>query len=671
MSLLVDRLRGASAPSDAARAWAAALDALALPRDARVGLYLPLADLLDATVATLACGLVAVPLSLRLGPRPLAYHLEEAGVSTLLTATEHLATVRAAEALAPTRPLVIDLASWDRHASARPVVRERAARDEAFVSHAPEIPGGLPIGLVHDHEATLTAAEGVADALSLDTSDVLTVDLPLWEGALVLAIAARLRGARVAADAARDTTVLVTRARDAAASATRLLDGHAPLRAVIGVGPLAHGAVRDLSRRAPRIELASVLVVRELPLWLRLDRLAPAEAGRLVPGTLRGLEPGLEGEAITVRGEALPRARAGADLGGRIALEAGRLVSHDRGARDARGAIVLAAPSPERTALDVLDAHLPPLSTSAHSLREAVARRDLPYPIGCGRGASIALELGLKPMLRELIAVPDLETARARFERDGFAVEISPMVVGATHDGWLGRPESREGTARDAGDDRRPVYVGHDRARLRQAVEAELARTLEGARTLGLLLGYPACCVEAFVSAGSDRRAQRLWAAAAGRTEGPFAARLNALDHAVFSYVSWFPCRFDCAPSLALADALATEIERRHPELVRAIDRALGAPRLVLAPEVQLVIEGSVRGRSLARVKALRAGACDRDPRVRVDPRESDVTARALAWLAGSETMGIQAGALVVDGAARALPLEAPLPLLLPFAPRA
>ena len=668
MSLLVDRLLGASTPSDAGRAWAA-LDTVALPRDARVGLYLPVTELLDATVATLACGLVAVPLSLRLGARPLAYHLEQASVSAVLARTEHLDTVRAAEALAPEGTQVIDLASGKHHTSTRVVARERAAHDDAFVSHAPEIPGGLPIGLVHDHEATLIAAEGVADALSLDTSDVLTIDLPLWEGALVLAIAARLRGARVAADAARDTTVLVTRARDAAASATRLFDRDAPLRAVIGVGPLAHGAVRDLSRRAPRLELASALVVRELPLWLRLDRLAPAGGGRLVPGALAGLALELEGDAVVVRGRALPRAIRAVDLAGRIALEPGRLVSHDRGARDARGAIVLAAPSPERTALDVLDAHLPPLPTSAHPLREAVARRDLPYPIGCGRGASIALELGLKPMLRELIAVPDLDAARTRFERDGFAVEISPMVVGATHDGWLGRPESREGTARDAGDDRRPVYVGHDRERLRQAVEAELARTLEGARTLGLLLGYPACCVEAFVSAGRDRRAQRLWAAAAGRTEGPFAARLNALDHAVFSYVSWFPCRFDCAPSLALADALATEIERRHPELVRAIDRALGAPRLVLAPEVQLVIEGSARGRSLASV--LRAGACDRDPRVRVDPRETDVTARALAWLAGSETIDVQAGALVVDGAARALPLEAPLPLLLPFAPRA
>lgn len=672
-SELVERLLAKTPDVSRVQTWARALRERSVPAGARVGLHLPLDALLDAAVASLACGAVVVPLSLRLEARPLAYHLNDAGAVAIATCADRRARVEAARALAPVCAEVIELEAIAIEASGgrRLVPEPRADGDPAFLSHAPEIPGGLPIGLVHDHGATLAAAQALLEALSLEANDTVHVELPLWEGALLVALAVRLAGATLAHDEhAPSTTVLVCRARDASATAARHLARGAPLRAVIGVGALAFGAMRDLVHRAPWIDVASALVVRELPLWLSLELLARSDrAPRLVPGPLRGLTLDLEGDAITVAGDALPRPPTTPEAAARVALHGGRLISHDRGARDPRGTISAAMASPERTALDVLDAHLP-LLVSASPWREHVARRDLPYPIGCGRGASIALELGLKPMLRELIAVPELDAARARFERDGFAVEISPMVVGATYDGWLGRPASREGAARDAGADRRPVYVGRDRARLREAIEAELSRTLEGARALGALLGYPACCVEAFVSAGRDRRAHRLWAGAAARTEGRFEARLDVLDHAVFSYVSWFPCRFDCAPSLALADALAEALEARHPELVRAIDRALGAPRLVLAPEVQLVLAGSLGAEGIT-IASMRAAACDRDPRAHADAREADVTARALAWLADARTLSVRDATLVVDGAARTLPLEAPLPLLLPFVPRA
>lgn len=322
----------------------------------------------------------------------------------------------------------------------------------------------------------------------------------------------------------------------------------------------------------------------------------------------------------------------------------------------------------ERSALEVLDATLPALPSGSPWLVRA-ASRDLDYPTGCGRGASIALEAGLKPMLRELIAVPDLEDARARFESVGLHVEVSPLVFGPTADGWLGRPASREETRRSPAEDRRPLYVGPDRDLLTRAVRAEVSRTLDGARELGLLLGYPRCCVEAFVEHATDRRAHRLWARALERTaSGRLDARLNVLDHAIFSYVSWFPCRFDCDASLRLADALAAIVEVRHPGFVSLIDRVLQAPRLVLAPELQLTVEGATEG-GLVRVRSLRATATDRDPRVRVDARETELAARALAFLDGAQTLAVRDGALRVDGASRPLPLEPPLPLLFPFAP--
>ncbi|MBN8615823.1 MAG: hypothetical protein J0L92_34840, partial [Deltaproteobacteria bacterium] len=396
-----------------------------------------------------------------------------------------------------------------------------------------------------------------------------------------------------------------------------------------------------------------------LPLWLATTTLArSADArprlrdGALAGITLRG------GASLAVRGEAIPRDFH--DATGPFVD--GWLVSQDLDDDAAIGSAIVPA---DRAALDVLDAHLVPREASAAHLARVRERR-LPHPLGRGRGASIALEAGLKPMLRELIAVNDLESARARFEADGWRVEVSPLVFGPTHDGWLGRPESRAGTPRPSSLDRQPMYVGRDRARLREAIDAERAHTLEGARALGALLGYPSCCVEAFVSHVADRRAVRLWASAAERTPpDAFAARLAITDPNTFAYVSWFPCRFDCVPSIALADALAEIVAREHPDFVRLLDDALGAPRLVLAPEVQLRLQ---RDGDEERVLGTRVFS---DPRAPGDPREEAIAARAIALVERARTLSLARGALLIDGARVPIPFDPPLPLLLPFRPRA
>jgi hypothetical protein len=170
-------------------------------------------------------------------------------------------------------------------------------------------------------------------------------------------------------------------------------------------------------------------------------------------------------------------------------------------------------------AFDLLDALLPPLRADS-PWRDHVRERPRDYPLGCGRGASLAFEAALKPMLRELLEESSIESARARFEHAGFVTELSPLAFGPTRDGWLGTFESRAEAAGDRSRVRRPLYVGRVRSTLREAIDAEVARTADGARTLGRLLGYPRCCVEAFVVA-PDRRASRLWAAAAARKRSP------------------------------------------------------------------------------------------------------------------------------------------------------
>jgi hypothetical protein len=317
----------------------------------------------------------------------------------------------------------------------------------------------------------------------------------------------------------------------------------------------------------------------------------------------------------------------------------------------------------DRTASAWLTDVLPtPDPAVAARLEPLVRERPVAYPLGSGQGSELALRAGLRPMMRELIHVGALEASIARVERAGLVCEVSPLVLGATHDGWLKRAPTPDGS-----EDRRPLYVGRDRAALRAAIDAELARTDDGTRALGALLGYPRCCVEAFVGVSRERRAQELWAAAWARTEGRPAPRLDVLDLSVFSLVPWYPCTFVCAASVVFADAMAALIERVDAAFLAAVDRAHATHRLVLAPEVQLSLDGRWDGRGVRDITTWLPAARMRDPRAPLPDDEVALTVRALAWLDGAREVRVDGRALVVDGTAHELGLPGPLPLLVPF----
>jgi hypothetical protein len=552
--------------------------------------------------------------------------------------------------------------------------------EPALLSFAEDVPE-RPRGAVHTQAAVRAATDALREALDLDAKDTLTLDASVAEGALFLTLAARSAGAAFVAetpapgvDATRAlertgrATLAVMRTRSLTNHGERLIATRPCLRAVVGIGaPIPPAVTRALVEAARRhgtaLEVASATTVREVPSWLALTLHAPiaTSTARMRGGPLAGTDVALTSDGrLRVRGPAIPRTYTSTASDVRSLIDdEGWLSTHARGEREIDGLVRPPRAPAERTALDLLDALLPPLRADS-PWRDHVRERPRDYPLGCGRGASLAFEAALKPMLRELLEESSIESARARFEHAGFVTELSPLAFGPTRDGWLGTFESRAEAAGDRSRVRRPLYVGRVRSTLREAIDAEVARTADGARTLGRLLGYPRCCVEAFVVA-PDRRASRLWAAAAARSTR-FAPRLDVLDHSIFSYIGFFPCRFDCPEALAQADAVAALIARSHPEFVATIDDARAQTRLVLAPEVQLIVE-----RRVGSPVAFRAAARERDPRVPLDAREVDLTARALARLEGASTCEIEEGALRVDGR-DLLRLDPPLPLLLPFA---
>ncbi len=263
--------------------------------------------------------------------------------------------------------------------------------------------------------------------------------------------------------------------------------------------------------------------------------------------------------------------------------------------------------------------------------REAVDRRAIAYPFGSGHAEEIALLDGRKPMVRQSLRREQLDAARARFQAMGLAVVESDSPRGGAE---------------------RLLFVGRDAAALRAAAAAERAKD---AATVGRLLGYPACCSDAFAATPPlVRRNARLFQAALARTDGPPRARLNVLDLGVFHYLPWIPCAFSCEPSIRFADAVARRIVAGHAagcvhhRFLARVDEALAAARLLVLEEVQVSIPGLAPDGALA-PGAARPTAQDRHPGAPLDPAAREAAARLLATVAGARRIAVEDGTLSVD----------------------
>ena len=169
------------------------------------------------------------------------------------------------------------------------------------------------------------------------------------------------------------------------------------------------------------------------------------------------------------------------------------------------------------------------------------------------------------------------------------------------------------------------VYISGDAALAERARAldrmADDARETDSAHALGALLGYPPCCVEAFCALPRRWPNRSPIAASIARTER-FEPRLNnvALDR--FAWIAWFPCRYDCEASLAIANAAAAALSKVDPASVAAADRELARPRLYLDDRRQAALVGASGDEEGATFERLEPLTRERQP---VDPIWSEV----------------------------------------------
>lgn len=311
--------------------------------------------------------------------------------------------------------------------------------------------------------------------------------------------------------------------------------------------------------------------------------------------------------------------------------------------------------------------------------RAAAAERPLAYPLGSGEADEVALFAGLKPLVRQLLTPAGVARARARLEPLGLS--LGEVATGGT-------AVERRGSREDPG--LRTLFAARDAALVAEA--ARLEATPDHDLELGLLLGYPRCCVDAYLAIPPPRRNAAVVAAAWARTRDAGLRprhRLNVLDLAVFHHLSWLPCSFACAPSLACADAVAAHLGQRHGQFlgaapgvpaqaacppgcrhqafVAAVDAALSAHRLLLLEDVQVSLTGALE-RGAVRVGRAWATARDRHPSAALAPAALEAVARLQAQVAGAATVAVErgpgGGVLLLDG--RAV-LSTPDAVLVPF----
>ncbi|GEM_PF-3459921 len=182
----------------------------------------------------------------------------------------------------------------------------------------------------------------------------------------------------------------------------------------------------------------------------------------------------------------------------------------------------------------------------------------------------LAFRIGLKPVLRiERVPFSRWQQVAADVAH-GHAEVGNVRYDGAQH----GRVDDPEGALVD-------VFIGHDRACAQQAVKLDACEKVDGdedaTRELGRLLGYPDCCVDAFLrthNPGDNTDWPRTIAARSG--PGPWSWVVSALPVERI-LLPFMPCRFDCPDAVAwgarLAEALAEEDGALHARVKAAHQR--------------------------------------------------------------------------------------------------
>jgi len=198
---------------------------------------------------------------------------------------------------------------------------------------------------------------------------------------------------------------------------------------------------------------------------------------------------------------------------------------------------------------------------------------------------AIAYALDLKPAVFLTVAPQDEATVRGalpgHIERRERLVEVGPS------DRWS--------DDRSTGEPRVELYAARDPETLRRLLQLQLSSPTDALTQIGALLGYPACCVQAFGALGdrSDNSYNRIAAAARTSVGGAWPP---PLDDTALKLLPHFVCTYRCERSLEQSSTLLAAMADEYPTLHDEIVDYLCGPVLYFDHDHQLHFRGQVSG---------------------------------------------------------------------------
>jgi hypothetical protein len=229
----------------------------------------------------------------------------------------------------------------------------------------------------------------------------------------------------------------------------------------------------------------------------------------------------------------------------------------------------------------------------------------------------IAFVAGLKPAIRRTVDPVDLARVEAQLRAPGV------VVLRARETALLG------------GREQAVLYVARSREHaetLRAAEEGVLpgrgvaVDARERHATIGRLLGFPACCVEAFLGR-LDRGVDRLEASGPGGLAEDYVAvrsawvstadaRINPLLMSMRAQlVSFYPCRYDCPVAVGLAEGVRAALAAQQPNTAASLMGLLSRPVAVAPDGGRALLELDAARTGIARAATPRRSNGTSDPR--------------------------------------------------------
>ena len=262
---------------------------------------------------------------------------------------------------------------------------------------------------------------------------------------------------------------------------------------------------------------------------------------------------------------------------------------------------------------------------------------------------AVAYALDLRPAV--FLTVEPQDEARVRGALPGHIERRERKVCVGPGDVWH--------DDRSRGEPRVELFAARDPDKLRRLVDLQVADPSESLSQIGAILGYPACCVQAFGALGDRSQNSFNRVATAVRTSVG-GAWPKVLDDTTLKLLPHYACTYRCERSVeqaqAFLDAIADEVPRRRA----LIDGWLGGSVLYFDHDHQIRFDGEARGSSI-RYKSVSI------PWVPSEP--FGVLAAAIAQ---GERMVLEDDALVVyigdDEVFRQRRIDPHLGVLMPFA---